>query len=249
GSLRQSLSLAQRFLPADQQLEFTDATGSITRGGRIARLSWSAPGITLTIEDFELDWRLSQLFRDELQVDTLRAARVHVRLTPRPPQPPSEPFVMPRELVLPFRATVPLQVGRIEIESVDAEGAGSAQVIEDLRANYRYDDVHHALRLESLAYGQSRVQADVQLHARSLALEAQLAASLRDLAPQMPLAMLAHAEASGTLAGGDDARLELALDARERDRDAQGPQAERSEEHTSELQSRENIVCRLLLEK
>src|SRR5690606_32233216 len=159
GSLRQSLSLAQRFLPAEQQLEFTDATGSITRGGRIARLSWSAPGITLTIEDFELDWRLSQLFRDELQVDTLRAARVHVRLTPRPPQPPSEPFVMPRELVLPFRATVPLQVGRIEIESVDAEGAGSAQVIEDLRANYRYDDVHHALRLESLAYGQSRVQA------------------------------------------------------------------------------------------
>src|SRR5690606_13624138 len=145
---------------------------------------------------------------------------------PRPPQPPGEPFVMPRELVLPFRTTVPLQVGRIEIESVDAEGAGSTQVIEDLRANYRYDDVHHALRLESLAYGQSRVQADVQLHARSLALQAQLAASLRDLAPQMPLAMLAHAQASGTLAGGDDARLELALDAREQDRDAQGPQAE-----------------------
>src|SRR5436309_12156091 len=28
-----------------------------------------------------------------------------------------------------------------------------------------------------------------------------------------------------------------------------GPSAERSEEHTSELQSRENLVCRLLLEK
>src|SRR5207302_10820221 len=28
-----------------------------------------------------------------------------------------------------------------------------------------------------------------------------------------------------------------------------GPRAERSEEHTSELQSRENLVCRLLLEK
>src|SRR5690606_39818567 len=31
--------------------------------------------------------------------------------------------------------------------------------------------------------------------------------------------------------------------------DAQGPAGERSEEHTSELQSRENLVCRLLLEK
>src|SRR5690606_41143679 len=28
-----------------------------------------------------------------------------------------------------------------------------------------------------------------------------------------------------------------------------GPQSDRSEEHTSELQSRENLVCRLLLEK
>src|SRR5690606_40593177 len=29
----------------------------------------------------------------------------------------------------------------------------------------------------------------------------------------------------------------------------EGPEEERSEEHTSELQSRENLVCRLLLEK
>src|SRR5690606_41705706 len=32
-------------------------------------------------------------------------------------------------------------------------------------------------------------------------------------------------------------------------RKAASPPAERSEEHTSELQSRENLVCRLLLEK
>src|SRR5690606_40897039 len=31
--------------------------------------------------------------------------------------------------------------------------------------------------------------------------------------------------------------------------DLQGPRPDRSEEHTSELQSRENLVCRLLLEK
>src|SRR3712207_7498051 len=34
-----------------------------------------------------------------------------------------------------------------------------------------------------------------------------------------------------------------------RDRDAAGGRATRSEEHTSELQSRQYLVCRLLLEK
>src|SRR5436309_3873727 len=40
-------------------------------------------------------------------------------------------------------------------------------------------------------------------------------------------------------------------DARDRDLEAHGvdPDRARSEEHTSELQSRENLVCRLLLEK
>src|SRR5207302_10292596 len=43
----------------------------------------------------------------------------------------------------------------------------------------------------------------------------------------------------------------LAADARRHRRGLDGPAARqrRSEEHTSELQSRENLVCRLLLEK
>src|SRR5690606_41489623 len=40
-----------------------------------------------------------------------------------------------------------------------------------------------------------------------------------------------------------------ALVPRRRRAAAQGSGADRSEEHTSELQSRENLVCRLLLEK
>src|SRR5688572_32503900 len=36
---------------------------------------------------------------------------------------------------------------------------------------------------------------------------------------------------------------------RERQREVRHPRAERSEEHTSELQSQSNLVCRLLLEK
>src|SRR2546427_6715764 len=46
------------------------------------------------------------------------------------------------------------------------------------------------------------------------------------------------------------ARALLARAARElRCSDAPGPRASRSEEHTSELQSQSNLVCRLLLEK
>src|SRR5690606_33729398 len=43
--------------------------------------------------------------------------------------------------------------------------------------------------------------------------------------------------------------LESLVGACERDRPTFGPETRRSEEHTSELQSRENLVCRLLLEK
>src|SRR4051812_49638856 len=45
---------------------------------------------------------------------------------------------------------------------------------------------------------------------------------------------------------GDDRRAHLHRRPR---RDAAGPDEDRSEEHTSELQSHVNLVCRLLLEK
>src|SRR2546428_2955883 len=49
----------------------------------------------------------------------------------------------------------------------------------------------------------------------------------------------------------DEAQLEQALAAGVRHilADNQGPERVRSEEHTSELQSRSDLVCRLLLEK
>src|SRR2546429_2992180 len=49
--------------------------------------------------------------------------------------------------------------------------------------------------------------------------------------------------------GGDDAGLAMHLLARAHDVAAEGRANARSEEHTSELQSRLHLVCRLLLEK
>src|SRR5207302_10318344 len=53
-----------------------------------------------------------------------------------------------------------------------------------------------------------------------------------------------------TRASAAAARTEDGVQRRDIDRkDPRGPGGLRSEEHTSELQSRENLVCRLLLEK
>src|SRR5690349_23668626 len=55
----------------------------------------------------------------------------------------------------------------------------------------------------------------------------------------------AHARRGGHRVGGPDPRAD-----RGSEREARGPRARaRSEEHTSELQSRRDLVCRLLLEK
>src|SRR5207302_9927370 len=64
-----------------------------------------------------------------------------------------------------------------------------------------------------------------------------------DLRPARAACVRSHLPGRGPLAARDRGPAAARLAARPR---ARGP---RSEEHTSELQSRENIVCRLLLEK
>lgn len=237
-SLKQALALAQRLLPEGQVLEFAQAEGSIARGGRIGLLEWRGEGIALRIEALTLDWHLADLLHDGFDVRTLRIGRLHLRLAPRDEPPPRQPFAMPQQLTLPIRrVAMNLLVGRIEIESVDAQGGSTVQVLEDLAARYRYDDLRHMLVLDSLTYGRSRMQASLALGARDLGLEARVAASLRDWVPGVPLAMLAHASASGTLAGGEAARLELELHAREQDREAPAPDPARLLEQLATLRA------------
>src|SRR3712207_6959565 len=63
--------------------------------------------------------------------------------------------------------------------------------------------------------------------------------------PRLALARVGGARRSAALPGGAPAHLRAAADARHRPR----RDRPRSEEHTSELQSRQYLVCRLLLEK
>src|SRR3712207_7438276 len=66
-------------------------------------------------------------------------------------------------------------------------------------------------------------------------------------------AAVRRARVQGPRADAGDARHQRANAARhrhrQRDDDARGARRRRSEEHTSELQSRQYLVCRLLLEK
>ncbi|PAT31333.1 DUF490 domain-containing protein [Vandammella animalimorsus] len=227
GSLPRALALAQRYLPAGHTLDYSQAQGSITGGGQIGTLQWQMPGVALHIDDLRLDWTLSELLGRALHVRTLQAERLHVRLTPQPDAPPppeQQPFVMPDSLALPLRSVqLPLQVQTLEIETVDATGQSQSQVLQDLRAHYRYDAPWHALQLHSLHYGQSQAQGLVRLHAQQLDLQATLGAWLHDVVPQTPQTMQALLTAEGTLAGGPDAQLQLQLQAQERAATASAP--------------------------
>ncbi|MDQ2641237.1 MAG: translocation/assembly module TamB domain-containing protein [Pseudomonadota bacterium] len=215
GSLERALRTAQRFLPADQVLVFEDVHGSITSGGSIALIEWERPGLALRIEGLSLDWSLRQLRDRDLRIRMLLARRVQVRLSPVPEPPPEEPFVMPDEITLPVKLTVPLAIGRLEIQSTAEDGSANTQVIEQVGMGYRFNGEHHALRLEGVQYGQSHAQAQALLHAHELTLQLRAAAAVRDPVPGIPLAMLVGLQADGGLKEEAGAPLTLRLDARE----------------------------------
>ncbi|MGC4029572.1 MAG: translocation/assembly module TamB domain-containing protein [Steroidobacteraceae bacterium] len=218
-SLPRVLQLAQRLLPQEQQLEFSDASGSITGGGRIGHLRWRSAGIELTLEDLRLEWSPSRLVDHLLYVRRLHARNVRLRLTPQPQKPDAAPFRMPEEVSLPLRVRLPLAVTRLQVDTVDAAGVASTQVIDGIAAGYAYDGRQHALRLQSLRHGQSSVQADLLLHATDLAVTGRVDAALRNLVAEAPLAMRAQLALSGSLAGGDAASLDVQLDLREQERE------------------------------
>lgn len=222
GSLPRALQLAQGILPEGQDLGFEGASGSLTAGGTVRELRWTMPGTALSVQGLQLDWRLWDLLDRALHVRTLQADRIHVKLTPRPePTEPSVPFVMPERLTLPLQITLPLRVGRLEIEAVpDDDKRNEVLAFDEIAAEYRYDHGAHELQVSSLRQGQSRARAALKLGARDLALQARIGAWLSDPVAEVPLRLQALLQAEGTLAGGEAARIDLRLDARERDAEA-----------------------------
>src|SRR5690606_41891211 len=85
--------------------------------------------------------------------------------------------------------------------------------------------------------------ASAATHPPSLPAALPISASHRALRPQ-PLQWASHCQPGGLLPGTNRMVSTVSPKA-----EPSSPSRLRSEEHTSELQSRENLVCRLLLEK
>jgi hypothetical protein len=70
-SLNMALARAAGYLPADQTLEVTDATGSLRQGGHIARLRWTRGALSVEAVDVDIAWSLLPLWDGELRLGKL----------------------------------------------------------------------------------------------------------------------------------------------------------------------------------
>ena len=67
-SLATALARATQYLPANQQLESRDVSGSLRSGGRIGWLRWSSPTLAVEVTDIRLGWQLAPLLQRRLDL-------------------------------------------------------------------------------------------------------------------------------------------------------------------------------------
>ncbi|MFY3386443.1 translocation/assembly module TamB domain-containing protein [Paracidovorax sp. MALMAid1276] len=206
-SLAAALARAAQYLPAEQQLESRDVTGSLRSGGQIGWLRWSSPALTVEATDIRLGWQLVPLLQRRLELGQIHAARILITPQPTEPPQPSAPAVPIEQLVLPLQVSVPFRVDEIQWA-----GAPAVQVL-DLEGDYHFDGAEHRLNIGQVALAQGRYNARATLQARSpMALSAQVNGTLETAVPgstrTAPLQVGAQATLQGTLATAA-ARLQL----------------------------------------
>ncbi|WP_460479115.1 translocation/assembly module TamB domain-containing protein [Comamonas humi] len=207
-SLPRTLQLASRYLPAGQQLQFSDTTGTLRQGGHIGQLQWSSPTVAVEVADAQLGWDLSRVLQRELRFAPLRIARITATPTGVPSKDePSEPL---QQLALPLaELQLPFEIGEITWASE------SPLTLSDLRGTYRYQQGQHQLQLGHLGFADSHYRGTVDLQADApMALQAQLQGDVQVPATERSKAMAlqAQAQVSGTLSGAD-AELKASLQA------------------------------------
>ncbi len=201
-SLATTLAQVARWLPAQQQLETRDVSGSLRGGGHIGWLRWSSPTMAVEVDDARIGWSLAPLLQRSVKLGEVHAARVRVVATPDPEAPPSEPL---QQLVLPVRIDLPFQIDLIE-------WAGPPPVeARALQGRYQYDRVQHRLTVDGVDLAQGHYSLDATLQALApMALQATLQGQVRTETPgsDQPLVLSAHAEVKGSLAT-EAARLQV----------------------------------------
>ena len=203
-SLAAALARAAQYLPAGQQLESRDVTGSLRSGGRIGWLRWSSPSLSVEVNDIALGWQLMPLLQRRLELGEVHAARVQI--TPAADAPPStEPRAPLTQLQLPLRIGIPFRV-----DTLEWAGAQTVQVL-GLQGDYRFDGREHRLKIDRVELAQGRYTASATLQADApMALSATVDGTVQTAVPGggAPLPLDALATLQGSLAA-PDASLEL----------------------------------------
>ncbi|RKR24885.1 autotransporter secretion inner membrane protein TamB [Acidovorax sp. 93] len=205
-SLALALARAAQYLPANQQLESREVTGSLRSGGRIGWLRWRSPSLSVEVTDIRLGWQLAPLLQRRLELGEVHAARVQI--TPLGSQPSAEPPTPLTQLVLPLQIGVPFRVDQIQwagAPAVEAQG---------LAGDYRFDGREHRLNIASVALAQGQYTARLTLQAQApMALNATVDGTVSAAVPGGATALQvgAHATLQGTLA---TAAAQLQLQAR-----------------------------------
>jgi len=194
-SLATALARAAQVLPAGQQLDSREVSGSLRSGGRIGWLRWSSPALVVEVNDITLGWQLAPLLQRRLELGEVHAARVQI--TPLGTAPSTEPATPLTQLVLPLQVGVPFRVDEIL-------WAGSPAVqARGLAGSYRFDGSEHRLAIDGLELAQGRYTARVALQAQApMALDATVDGNVDTAVPGGGAALQvgAHATLQGTLA-------------------------------------------------
>ena len=194
-SLALALARAAQYLPANQQLESREVTGSLRSGGRIGWLRWRSPSLSVEVTDIRLGWQLAPLLQRRLELGEVHAARVQI--TPLGSPPSAEAPTPLTQLVLPLQIGVPFRVDQIQwagAPAVEAQG---------LAGDYRFDGREHRLNVASVALAQGQYTARLTLEAQApMALNATVDGTVSAAVPGGTTALQvgAHATLQGTLA-------------------------------------------------
>ncbi|WP_312303867.1 translocation/assembly module TamB domain-containing protein [Pulveribacter sp.] len=202
-SLATALTRAAAYLPAGQQLQMKDVTGSVRTGGHVGWLRWQSETLAVEVNDATIGWQLAPLLSRQLKLGEVHAASVV--LTPRgepkedegPPE-PLQQLVLPLQVDLPFRVDHLVWAGRGE--------PAQPLVIDDLAGRYRYAGDEHQLTIDHVTVAQGRYALQATLGALApMPLAASLQGALRTAVPgsEETLHAQASANVSGNLAGRD----------------------------------------------
>jgi translocation and assembly module TamB len=194
-SLATSLARAAQYLPANQQLESSEVTGSLRGGGRIGWLRWSSPSLSVEVTDLRLGWQLAPLLQRRLELGDVLATRVQI--TPLGSPQSAEPPTPPTQLVLPLHIGVAFRVDQLQWAGAPAVEARS------LAGDYHFDGREHRLNIGGVQLAQGQYNARLTLQAQApMALNATVDGTVRTAVPggTSAIQLGAHATLQGTLA-------------------------------------------------